>query len=265
MGFLWTGVIPLPGGQGCSTWADSLITNPSLPVKNPLRSSHAYLIEHLVWWSAKESHESKNTTLIRGKMFFMVLEPQMLFRGLFGTFVSLVGFSSIFPATTWWMSSKSHVNKRDFGRVGDCKKTSAQTLLGEPFRLPDEFFSPVLEHGAEQGASRAPWSLLHLLPFRGGLCCSIGSDTASIGGVPGTRRGLRGVPRPRTSPSDADRVFSSGCFFFFFVLWQWTVAPSQAWNHLSSALKGLHGFLMMSPYLLYGKYMQWLHSFLMHI
>lgn len=41
VGFLWTGVIPLPGGQGCSTWVASLITNPSLPVKNPLRSSHA--------------------------------------------------------------------------------------------------------------------------------------------------------------------------------------------------------------------------------
>lgn len=58
-------------------------------------------------------------------------------------------------------------------------------------------------------------------------------------------------------------VFS--CVSVCFVLRRWSVAPtkrcSRAWNHLSSGLKGLHGFLMMSPNLLCAKYTQWLHSF----
>lgn len=62
-------------------------------------------------------------------------------------------------------------------------------------------------------------------------------------------------------------VRSCVCFVSWWWWWWWwcSVAPtkwcSQAWNHLSSDLKGLHGFLMMSPYLLYAKYTQWLHSF----
>lgn len=146
---------------------------------------------------------------------------------------------------------------------------AVQTFRGE--HLGSRMLLPSMTNNnpsaAQRDVSRAPWSLLHLLLFTARLCspCSISSDTTSIPPSPakGGRRGRRDQGRH----SLMQCVFGCAIFFrFFFILSQWrrrsgapTKQRSRAWNHLSSALKGLHGFLMISPYLYIST--QRLHSF----
>ena len=206
----------------------------------------------------------------------MVMEPQMFFWGLLGTFLSFapqVWFSSIFPAMGWCTS----VRKSDGNKRKGCFKSQPKQSTGSVFGLS-------MSLGGSGSTLR--WILL-CSPKRNTMtvtcCCANAKGVlqehrdlsstsfysqpacalpASLVQTPHpSHRALHGGGKPRTAE----------CMCVCYVLWWrrwwlwWRVAPtkwcSQAWNHLSSALKGLHGFLMMGPYLLCAKYTQWLHSF----
>lgn len=179
-----------------------------------------------------------------------------------------VRFSSIFSTMSWCMSLKLHVNKKSataqaFQRehLGFPGKTRQLLALNMTLLSKKQWWLFPAAVQLQRGASRAPWSLLHLLLFTASLCSprSISSDTASI---------PLSLAWGRQNQGRHCLMCVHVCVCFV-LPWWWrqrrSVAPtkwcSQAWNHLSSALKGLHGFLMMSPYLLYAKYTQWLHSF----
>lgn len=108
---------------------------------------------------------------------------------LWGTFWHIciistrVRFHSIFPA--WCTSVKSDVNKskgswncsQSRWRIMRVSSSSFPQILQRP--LPKWQKAPVAPK--QKGASRAPWSLLHLLLFTANLCfpCSISSDTTA--------------------------------------------------------------------------------------
>lgn len=102
---------------------------------------------------------------------------------------------------------------------------AVQTFRGE--HLGSRMLLPSMTNNnpsaAQREASRAPWSLLHLLLLlTARLCspCSISSDTTSIPPSPG---GKGGGGRDQGRHSLVQCVFGCAGFFFcfFFLVWQW--------------------------------------------
>jgi len=202
----------------------------------------------------------------------MVMEPQMFFSGTFWHICIIsarVWFSSIFPATSWWMSIELGVNKRK-GPL-NCSPNSPEGV----------------SHSASMGISGSSSPLQNKRDnsnLRLCACREVLQEHPDLSSTSFYSEAACVLPAPLVQTPHPSRRASHGggrtkdvavwcwvcspmcvCVCVSFVLWRRSVAPtkwcSQAWNHLSSALKGLHGFLMMSPYLLYAKYTQWLHSF----
>lgn len=94
---------------------------------------------------------------------------------------------------------------------------AVQTFRGE--HLGSRMLLPSMTNNnpsaAQREASRAPWSLLHLLLLTARLCspCSISSDTTSIPPSPGEKG--RGGVWSRTSQSGAVCVWVCRFFYFF--------------------------------------------------
>lgn len=100
------------------------------------------------------------------------MEPQMFFRGL--RFWHLCIISLLEPPVF-------HQKRKKQKALGKLYKHSMRNSSKMLLPLNDKQSS-----AAQRGASRAPWSLLHLLLFTASLCspCSISSDITSIPASP---------------------------------------------------------------------------------
>lgn len=173
------------------------------------------------------------------------MESQTFFRGLFfGTFVLLVCLSCLCPPPQKKNQKASGMlHKHSRGNTSDpkccspqCQTTTLWEVLQEHPDLSSTFFYSQLGCVLRAPLVQTP----HL------------SHRALRNG------GRRGPPWSRTSLSDALCIWV-GVFYRRRRSGAPTKQRSRAWNHLSSALKGLHRFLMISPYLYI--YTQRLHSF----